>query len=50
MVEFKPAKGIWSGHAKEVTITTYTKDGEMGLRAERKWAEYISHVLSGEEL
>ena len=50
VVEFKPAKGIWGGRSEELGITTYTKDGDVGLRAEGKWTESISAVPSGEVL
>ena len=50
VVEFKPAKGIWSGRAEQVGITTYTKDGSVGLRAEGKWTESIQAVPGAEEL
>jgi oxysterol-binding protein-related protein 3/6/7 len=50
VVEFKPAKGLWSGRAEEVGITTYTKDGGVGVRAEGKWNERIKSVPGGEEL
>ena len=50
IVEFKPAKGIWSGRAEDVAITTFTKDGSVGLRAEGKWTESIKSVPAGQEL
>lgn len=50
VVEFKPAKGMWGGRAEDVGITTYTKDGSVGSRAEGKWTESIRMVPSGEEL
>jgi hypothetical protein len=50
VVEFKPAKGIWGGRAEEVAITTYTKDGQTGLRAEGTWTEGIRMVPDGEEI
>jgi len=50
VVEFKPAKGIWSGRAEDLEITTYTKEGGVGARAEGKWTESIRSVPGGEEL
>jgi oxysterol-binding protein-related protein 3/6/7 len=50
VVEFKPAKGIWGGRAEEVAVTTYGKDGEVGLRAEGTWTGSIRIVPSGEEI
>ena len=50
VVEFKPAKGIWGGRSEEVGISTYTKEGTVGLRAEGKWTESIKSVPGGEEL
>jgi oxysterol-binding protein-related protein 3/6/7 len=50
VVEFKPAKGIWGGRAEEMAITTYTKDGDVGLRAEGKWTESVSSLPTGEVL
>lgn len=50
VVEFKPAKGIWSGRAEDVEITTYTKDGGVGARAEGKWTESVRSVPGGEEV
>jgi oxysterol-binding protein-related protein 3/6/7 len=50
IVEFKPAKGIWGGRAEDVAITTFTKDGSVGLRAEGKWTESIKSMPGGQEL
>ena len=50
VVEFKPAKGIWSGRAEDLEITTYTKDGGVGARAEGQWSEAIRSVPGGEEV
>lgn len=50
VVEFKPPKGIWSGRAEDMGITTYTNDGEVGLRAEGKWTESVNSIPGGEEL
>lgn len=50
IVEFKPAKGIWSGRAEDVGITTYTKEGSVGILAEGKWTESIRSMPSGQEL
>lgn len=50
VVEFKPAKGMWGGRAEEVNITTYSKEGDVGLRAAGKWTESIKIMPSGEEV
>ena len=50
IVEFKPAKGIWSGRAEDVDITTFTKEGSVGARAEGKWTESIKSTPNGVEL
>ena len=50
IVEFKPVKGIWGGRAQDVVMTTFTKDGSVGVRAEGKWMESIKSVPDGQEL
>jgi len=50
VVEFKPVKGMWGGRSEEVEITTYTKEGNVGLRAQGKWTESIKIASNGEEV
>lgn len=49
VVEFKPVKGMWGGRSEELEITTYSKEGKVGLRAQGKWTESIS-LVNGEDV
>ena len=50
VVEFKPTKGMWGGRAEDLAITTYGKEGKVGLRAEGKWTESVHGVHDGKEV
>ena len=50
VVEFKPAKGIFAGRAEDLVISTYTKEGLVGLRAEGKWTESVKRLPDAQEL
>jgi len=50
IVEFVPEKGIWVGRSENVVITTYSKEAQVGLRAEGKWTQGIKQVPNGPEI
>ena len=50
IVEFVAEKGIWAGRSENVVITTYSKEGQVGLRAEGKWNHGMKQVPDGREI